>query len=64
MKELIKGKIYSKDEIKNFGLTLYKELSSKIVIYKKDKQVYYFCELKGFSDGDNFGKLKLLMIDN
>lgn len=58
MKELEKGNKYLREELEKNGFILYRELSSRTLIYKKEGKTYYFDKLK-FEDE---GKLKLLSI--
>lgn len=58
MIKLEKGGIYGRDEIEREGLELYKELSSRTLIYKKGDKTYFFDKLKF----ENEGNLKLMAI--
>jgi len=58
MENMVKGNVYLREDVEKQGFTLYRELSSHVLIYKKDGVTYYFDKLK-FEDE---GKLKLLSI--
>ena len=51
-KEFVKGQLYSKEEIEQGGLVLFKNLSA-VLVYKKDKLIYWF------DKNDKQGKFEL-----
>jgi hypothetical protein len=54
-KELIKGESYTREDIENAGLTLFKSLSA-VLIYKKDDLIYWF------NKNDKAGKFDLNLV--